>query len=84
MDTSEKAVTAKIPFEIKSSDEKFLKAATELGAIKDSVLDVCHHTVGMEHSLATNTFFYRYKRPPHLFIMQFLWQFVCFKIVSYT
>lgn len=44
-ETKESAVVAKIPFEIKSSDEKFLKAATELGAIKESELDVCHHKV---------------------------------------
>lgn len=45
IESKEEAVVAKIPFEIKSSDEKFLKAATELGAIKESVLDVCHHKV---------------------------------------
>lgn len=45
VESHERGVVAKIPFEIKSSDEKFLKAATELGAIKESELDVCHHKV---------------------------------------
>ncbi|XP_045129827.1 protein brambleberry-like isoform X2 [Portunus trituberculatus] len=44
-EAKEVATTAKIPFEIKSSDEKFLKEATELGTIKLSELDVCHHKV---------------------------------------
>ncbi|XP_050740346.1 protein brambleberry-like isoform X2 [Eriocheir sinensis] len=54
MENNEGAVAVKIPFEIKSSDEKFLKAATELGAIKESVLDMCHHKVilGLQKSCA--------------------------------
>ena len=46
-EAKEVATAAKIPFEIKSSDEKFLKEATELSTIKLSELDVCHHRVNL-------------------------------------
>ena len=45
VEDNEVTASVKIPFEIKSVDEKFLKEATELGAIKLSELDVCHHKV---------------------------------------
>nr|XP_053626848.1 protein brambleberry-like isoform X2 [Cherax quadricarinatus] len=38
-------VSAKIPFEIKSSDEKFLMEAAAYTSLKMSELDVCHHKV---------------------------------------
>lgn len=48
------AINTKIPFEIKSSDETFLKEAVAYTSLELSELDVCHHKVilGLQTSCA--------------------------------
>ncbi|XP_042239343.1 protein brambleberry-like isoform X2 [Homarus americanus] len=54
---TEVVLAAKIPFEIKSSDEKFLMEAAAYTSLKLSELDVCHHKVilGLQTSCAELT-----------------------------
>lgn len=48
---SDVAVSAKIPFEIKSTDEKFLVEAAAYTSLQLSELDVCQHKVNSKNSL---------------------------------
>lgn len=44
---SDVAVSAKIPFELKSTDEKFLVEAAAYTSLQLSELDVCQHKVSL-------------------------------------